>query len=482
MTSLYTSAQCRELDRIAIEEHGLPGFELMLRAGRAAFDVLAGRWPRAAAISVFCGKGNNAGDGYVIAGLASEIGLDAQVLQVGAGELRGDAARARGWAAERGVTAVPAEQPARGEVFVDALLGTGLQGPPREPFASAIDRINASGRPVLAVDVPSGASGDNGAVHGQAVRADVTVSFIGAKIGLHTGPALAFRGDLVHAQLGVPQSVMDAVPGCPLLTFEAGSLPSLGVNLYKHRAGHLVVVGGDFNMGGAPLMAAEAALRTGAGLVSVVTRAAHRPAMLARRPEIMVQDADQQEAVHELLHRATAIALGPGIGRGPWGEQLFRRALAMPVPMLIDADGLRWLAELEQRPPGASVITPHAAEAAQLLGLSVAEVEADRPGTALRLAERTGGVAVLKGAGSICAAQQLLGVCGHGNPGMATAGMGDVLSGVIGSLLAQGFDAARSATLGTCLHGRAADLAAQRRSRRGLVATDLFETIAGLLD
>ena len=478
MTSLYTSAQCRELDRIAIDEHGIPGFELMLRAGRAAFDVLADRWPRARSITVFCGKGNNAGDGYIIAGLAREVGFDVQLLQVGDGGLRGDAATAREWAAARGVAARPADEAPRGEVLVDALLGTGLQGPPRAPYTKVIDRINASGRAVLAVDVPTGVSGDTGAVLGEAVRADVTVSFIGAKLGLHTGPGLAFRGVLVHAGLGVPQSVMDAVPGCPLLTFDPGSLPPLPINTYKHRAGHLVVVGGDFNMGGAPLLAAEAALRTGAGLVSVVTRAAHRPAILSRCPEIMVQDADATEAVADLLNRATAVAVGTGIGRGPWAERLFRMALATPKPMLIDADGLRWLAEIDTQPATEPVITPHAAEAAQLLGMTVADVEADRPGAALQLASTVQGVAVLKGAGTVCAAQRLLGICGHGNPGMATAGMGDVLSGVIGSLLAQGLGITQAATLGTCLHSHAADLAAQRIGQRGLVATDLFRTIA----
>ena len=481
MTSLYTSAQCRELDRIAIVEHGIPGFELMLRAGRAAFDELTTRWPRARSITVFCGKGNNAGDGYVIAGLARETGFDAQILQVGEGDFHGDAELARQWAAERGATPEPADASTRGEVLVDALLGTGLQGPPRARILEAVRRINGSGRPVLAVDIPTGVSGDTGAVPGEAVRADVTVSFIGPKLGLHTGPALGCRGDLVHAGLGVPQSVLDQVPGCPLLTFERASLPPLGVDLYKHRAGHLVVVGGDFSMGGAALMAAEAALRTGAGLVSVVTRAAHRPAILARRPEIMVQDADEEEAVAELLGRATALAVGPGIGRGEWGGSLFSRALAVPRPMLIDADGLRWLAESDAMPTAAPVVTPHAAEAAQLLGTTVAAVEADRPGSALELARAVGGVAVLKGPGTVCAADRLLGVCGHGNPGMATAGMGDVLSGVIGGLLAQGLGAAESATIGTCLHSRAADLAAGRGSRRGLIATDLYETIGGLL-
>ena len=481
MTSLYTSAQGRELDRMAIVEHGIPGFELMLRAGRAAFDELANRWPRARSLTVFCGKGNNAGDGYVIAGLAKETGLDAQLLQVGDGELQGDAATARDWALELGVTAEKSDVPPSGEVLVDALLGTGLKGPPRKSYAHTIDRINASGRPVLAVDVPTGVSGDTGAVPGHAVRADVTVSFIGAKLGLHTGPGLAFRGDLVHAGLRVPQSVLDAVEGCPLLTFRRDALPPLGVNLYKHRAGHLVVVGGDFNMGGAPLMAAEAGLRTGAGLVSVITRAAHRPAILARRPEVMVQDADDTAAVVDLLGRATAIAVGPGIGRGQWGESLFRMALATPRPLVIDADGLRWLAEIDIRPALPAVVTPHAAEAGQLLGMTVADVEADRPGAVLQLAQAVGGVAVLKGAGTICAAERLLGVCGHGNPGMATAGMGDVLSGVIGSLLAQALDAGQAATLGTCLHSYAADLATHRRGQRGLVASDLFDTLAEAL-
>ena len=453
----------------------------MLRAGRAAFDELSGRWPRARSITVFCGSGNNAGDGYVIAGLASETGFDVQLLQVGEGDLHGDAELARRWAAERGAIAESAHASACGDVLVDALLGTGLNGPPRAVIAEAVGRINSGGRPVLAVDVPSGVSADTGAAPGAAVRADVTVSFIGPKLGLHTGPALGCRGDLVHSGLGVPRSVLDRVRGCPLLTFRRETLPPLGLDLYKHRAGHLVVVGGDLDMGGAVLMAAEAALRTGAGLVSVITRAAHRPAILARRPELMVQDADDEAAVAELLERATALAVGPGLGRGHWGGRLFARAMASPAPILVDADGLRWLAEVDAAPGRATVVTPHAAEAAQLLGTTVHEVQADRPGAALKLAAGVGGVAVLKGPGTVCAADQLLGVCGHGNPGMATAGMGDVLSGVIGGLLAQGLGAAEAATTGACLHSRAADLAAERGSQRGLTATDLYGAIVELL-
>ena len=643
MTSLYTSAQCRELDRIAIAEHGIPGFELMQRAGRAAFDVLVDRWPGIRSITLFCGKGNNAGDGYIVAGLARQLGFDVQLLQIDSGELQGDAAKARDWAAARGVAPTPAsktsaptsemltpasetlapmsktptpasemptpasetsmpmsemltpasetpapmsktptpasempapasetstpmsempapasetstpmsetsapasempapvseaptpasEMPApaseapapaseapapasealmpasetpapasealmpanetpaamsevlRGDVLVDAMLGTGLKGALREPYLGAVRRINASGRPVLALDVPTGVNGDTGGLAGEAVRASVTVSFIGPKLGLHTGPALDHRGELVHAGLGVPPSVLEAVPGCPLLKFDAHALPRLDPSLYKHRMGHLVVLGGDKGMGGAPIMAGEAALRAGTGLVSLATHAVHRPAALARRPELMVQDAEDGAAIVELLGRATAVVLGPGLGRNPWGEQLFHTALEAAKPMLIDADGLRWLADLRAKPRAAAVITPHAAEAAHLLGLSPAEVQANRPQAALKLAETVGGVVVLKGAGTVCAEPgRLLGVCGHGNPGMATAGMGDALSGLIGGFLAQGFSAAQAATLGTCLHSCAADLAAERLGQRSLLAADLFPALAELL-
>ena len=512
MKALYTSAQCRELDRLMIEEEGIAGFDLMRRAGQAAFDELLHRWSGVRSVSICCGKGNNAGDGYIIAGLAQEIGLEAQLLQVGdASQLRGDAALAKAWAEERGVAPGPGDVPFTGEVIVDALLGTGLSGPLRGPFKTAVERINASGLPVLAVDVPSGVNADTGAVADAAVRAAVTVSFIGAKLGLHTGPGLAARGALVQAGLGVTDAVLAQVPGCPWLQFDAADLPAPSVNQHKHRMGHLVVVGGDHGMGGAPLMAAEAALRTGTGLVSLLTRPEHQAAILARRPELMAQDAGDAERGTALLGRASAVVVGPGLGRAPWGERLLRLALAAGKPTVIDADGLRWLAELDLRPAGELIITPHPGEAAALLAansldrgsrlshessfepgdrppigrghrlVSTAGIEADRPAAALALARRFDAVAVLKGPGTLCAADELLGLCAHGNPGMATAGMGDVLAGVIGGLLAQGLTPRRAATLGTCLHGWAGDRAAQGRGQRGLIATDLFDAIAEAL-
>ncbi len=470
-----------------IEQQGVSSFELMRRAGQAAFDALIHRWPGAGAITIFCGKGNNAGDGYIIAGLARQLGLTVQVLRVdGDDPLKGDAALAQSWAMSEGVTTAGKEEAIQGAVIVDALLGTGLRGPLRPPLAEAAARINEARRPVLSVDVPSGVDADSGAADEDAVKADVTVSFIGEKLGLHTGKGLALRGELIHAGLGVSVDVLAQVRGCPLLEFSADDLPALAVDQHKHRMGHLLVAGGDLGMGGAPLMAAEAALRTGAGLVTVLARPQHHAAMLARRPELMLEDGGDAQRCKDLLGRASAIVLGPGLGRELWGEKLFHQALAAGKPTLIDADGLRWLAQTQSVGVGALpklIITPHSGEAGQLLGIGAKDVEADRLDAARQLADKFGGVAVLKGAGTVCAAPQgrLLGVCAHGNPGMATAGMGDVLAGLVGGLLAQGMEAEQASSVGVCLHSAAADLVAERQGQRSLLATDVINAISELV-
>ena len=487
MTILHTSAQCRQLDRLMIERQGVSGFELMRRAGQAAFDALVHCWPGAAAVTIFCGKGNNAGDGYVIAGLARQLGLKVQVLQVGGDTLKGDAALAQSWAREQGVTASggSAENAAiEGALIVDALLGTGLRGPLRPPFAQAAMRVNRADLPVLSVDLPSGLDADTGAAAEEAVRADATVSFISAKLGLHTGKGPALRGELIHAGLGVSAAVLEQVPGCPLLEFNADELPALPLDAHKHRMGHLLVAGGDLGMGGAPLLAAEAALRSGTGLVTVLTRPQHHASMLARRPELMLGDGGDLERCKGLLSRASAVVLGPGLGRESWGGKLFQLGLQTGKPTVVDADGLRWLAQTAASATlGKLIITPHPGEAAQLLEIDTQAVERDRPGAAQRLADRFNCIAVLKGVGTVCAAPggELLGVCAQGNPGMATAGMGDVLAGLLGGLLAQGLDAAEAARIGVCLHSAAADLAAQRQGRRSLLASDVIDAIGELL-
>lgn len=465
----------------------------MQRAGRAAFRELLDRWPECRRVAVCCGKGNNAGDGYLVAGLAREIGLEVTLWQLGdAADLQGDAARARDWAAGFGVRPRPGPPLAlEADVVVDALLGTGLRGELRGAYAETASAINASGRPVLAIDIPTGVSSDTGAAAAAAVRATVTVTFIGRKLGLFTGPGVSHAGVVVFDDLGVPAAVYRASGGCPWLHYPTlparYRLPVRDANVYKHALGHLLVVGGDRNMGGAPLMAAEAALRTGAGMVTVLTRAEHRPAILARRPELMVVDAEDPGSRRGVLEKASALVVGPGLGQGPWGEALLREALQVGLPALVDADGLTLLARqgLGSRAP--LVVTPHAGEAARLLECNSAEIQDDRLSAALALADRAGGAAVLKGAGSVIAGAaagddaELLGICGHGNPGMASAGMGDVLSGVIGGFVAQGLSVAEAAVAGTCLHGLAADEAARVRGQRSLLATDLLDPLTRIL-
>lgn len=462
----------------------------MRRAGRALFDALTDGWPALRRLSICCGRGNNAGDGYVVAELARVHGIDVELIQLGdPAALTGDAATARDDALAAGLRILRTDDgnPAlTGDVIVDALLGTGIKGPPRAPYARLIEQMNSAGSPVVAVDIPSGVVADTGAAAGAAVRAHTTVTFIGRKIGLHTGAGAALGGRVLYADLGVGSEVHAQVPGVDWLTFddlsETVGLPKRDADAYKQSLGHVVVVGGDESMGGAVAMAAQAVLRCGAGMVTAITRASHRSAILARRPEVMVLDAEDDELVSEVLGKATTLVVGPGLGRRAWGERLFELALAERKPMLLDADGLYWLGKNGATPPAGTVITPHAAEAARLLDSTVPAVQADRLASARALARRVDGVAVLKGAGSVIAEPAgVRGICAHGNPGMASAGMGDVLSGVIGALLAQGHGPAAAAALGTCLHSLAGDRAARLHGEVSLLATDLLPQMIELL-
>ena len=282
-TRLYTAAESRALDKLAIEQHGIAGIVLMKRAGRAAWLALRRRWPSVRAITVVCGRGNNAGDGYIVAGSALTHGIRVQLIQLGpAAALSGDAGLARDWAIGVGivVTEVDAERPdfvIDGSIVVDALLGTGISGAVRPGFVRAIESIAASGLPVVALDIPSGLCSDTGRVLGCAVRAAVTVTFIGIKRGLVTGDAPDYTGDIELDTLDVPAQCYAGVPGIPALTWEQCRtlLRPRQETAYKQQSGHVLVVGGDYGMGGAVAMAAEAALRVGAGLTSAATRPVH---------------------------------------------------------------------------------------------------------------------------------------------------------------------------------------------------------------
>jgi len=368
------------------------------------------------------------------------------------------------------------------DVIVDALLGTGLDREVSGAFRDVIDAVNASGRPVLAVDIASGLQADTGNIMGTAVRASHTITFIGIKQGMVTGSGPEFCGEAYFNDLGVPEAVYDDIPAAASLVTYNTQKRLLGRrprNARKGHYGHVLVVGGEYGFAGAVRMAGEAAARCGAGLTSVATRPAHAFSLAANRPELMVRGIDVVTDLVPLLAAATVVAVGPGLGRSDWSLALFGRVLDSERPLVVDADGLNLLArEPESRDNW--VLTPHPGEAARLLNCTTAEIQADRFAAARALQEWYGGVIVLKGSGSLIAGPGGIRVCGDGNPGMASGGMGDVLTGVIAGLLGQGLSADAAASLGVCLHAAAADRTAAEGGERGLLATDLYPALRQL--
>jgi NAD(P)H-hydrate epimerase len=478
--ALYTTAQVRALDRRAIDG-GIAGIELMERAARAALDMLRRRWPQAQALCVVCGPGNNGGDGFLLAVLARNAGMRAHVVATSE-HSNGDAALARGRCVREGCqVALAAGSLPDADVYVDALFGSGLNRAPSGDAAKLITSLNARSRPVLALDVPSGLDADTGAAFDPCVRAAATVCFVGWKRGVFTAQGADHCGERVFATLDIPANVYaQAQPDAMLLVPHA--LPPRSRDSNKGSYGHVLAIGGDLGAGGAVRMCGEAAARVGAGLVGVATREANVGAILAARPELMPHGVHVPRNLDPLLARASVLAVGPGLGQDEWGRGLWQAALDAGKPLVLDADGLNLLAATPRELPSTCVLTPHPGEAARLLGVATAEIQADRFAAVRSLAQKHRAVVVLKGAGSLIADPEgRVAVCPWGNPGMASGGMGDVLTGVVAGLLAQGLDAWDAACLGVGLHARAGDLAA-RAGERGLLASDLFPYLRALVN
>jgi len=483
--ALYTAEQVRRIDRNAIEHGGIAGFELMRRAADAVFASLRQRWPDARRITVLAGAGNNGGDALLVGGLALQHGLEVQAFAL-ADPAGRDAARARAMFLEAGGRIAPVDVAtdfSTVDVVIDGLFGTGLARAVEGAAAAVIERVNAGRVPVLAIDIPSGLSADTGMRLGVAMRAQSTVSLVGWKRGLFTGDAADCVGAAELAPLDIPAAAYKGIePDAVLLDgVGAPALPKRAGNVNKSHFGHVLAIGGDIGMGGAIRLAGEAALRAGAGLVSVATRGAHVGPLIAGRPELMARAIEDAAALDEPLRRATVIAIGPGLGQQDWGVLLWRAVLAAGLPMVVDADALNLLAQQPRALPNA-VLTPHPGEAARLLGCDTAAIQRDRYAAVRALAQRYEAVAVLKGAGSLVA--DLAGrvsVCPWGNAGMASGGMGDVLTGVIAALLAQGLSPWDAACAGVALHARAGDRAAGD-APRGLVASDLFVPLRELVN
>lgn len=480
---LLHAAAVRALEARLAGTQRLPPAALMQRAGAALLAQLRCHWPQAQRVLVLAGPGNNGGDGYVLARLLRERGVAVTLLATGSPRAQEAAAAAREWQEAGGETTLWDDTTPLPEVdlIVDALFGIGLAREPDAAATALIEAVNAAPAPVLSVDLPSGLDSDSGHAPGVVVRATRTLCLLARKRGLYTGAARDVAGVVAFDDLAAPHGQIDTDTWLLDRADLATRLPQRRPGTHKGEQGHVLVIGGDSGMSGAVRLAGFAALRAGAGRVSVGSRREHAAIIAAGRPELMVHGVEDAAALAPWLHRADVLAIGPGLGQGEWSQCLFDAALATDMPAVIDADALNLLARQPRVLGGQRIITPHPGEAARLLGVRTTHVEADRYAAARELARRHACIAVLKGAGTLVDDGACTWVCPFGNPGMASAGMGDALTGIIAALLAQGLSAPDAACAGVLAHALAGDCAAADQPR-GLLATDLVDHLRAVLN
>jgi ADP-dependent NAD(P)H-hydrate dehydratase / NAD(P)H-hydrate epimerase len=507
-SEVYLANEVRELDRVAIEEYGIAGIELMERASRFALHTLLKFWPKTEHIAVLCGAGNNAGDGYLLAALAKKRNIDCVCYYLSDPSLlKGDAKTAFEMSKAQHVKIVPFNPHASfsetnlgaNAVIVDALLGTGLNRAVSSEYIQAIEACNASSLPVLAIDIPSGLSANTGKPQGIAIEADITATFIGNKLGLMTGEGRQYSGAIIFDSLKLPCEVRKHVrPSihCLNLSELLERLPKRARNSHKGKHGHTLLIGGNEGFGGAIILATQAAARMGGGLLSVITRPANSASVLQGTPEAMTHAVTEPELASTVINKATVIGIGPGLGKDKWAETLLKFALESNSFLVIDADALNMIAanpalkhQLKQRSltqtQGSHLITPHPGEAARLLNSDTHTIENDRLEAVKKLQNDFGGHALLKGSGTLIAHPSgKLSVNPYGNPGMASGGMGDTLTGIIAGLMSnfQGLDTELLCELACCLHACAADMEANENGELGMLASDLPKHARRLLN
>jgi NAD(P)H-hydrate epimerase len=513
MWPVFTAAEMRALDARAIETLGISGPRLMENAGRGAAALIAREWApiRGKRVLVLCGKGNNGGDGFVVARHLKAKGAKVRVLLLGSrAEVKGDAAhmlalwRGRIEEIRTEADAATVSTAIDGtDLAVDALLGTGLTAPVRGLAAHVIGRLNESaaraGCVVVALDLPSGLGSDDGALPGPAVRAALTATFAGYKRSLLLYPAAEHAGRVEVVPIGIPEAEVGRGITTFLLdpTSVSGFFPKRKPDAHKGTYGHLLVVAGSIGKSGAAALAGRAALRSGVGLCTVATAVSQQPIVAGVSMEVMTEALPEtavqsisfkaKDRVLELASQRDAVALGPGLSLDLESQALARALVAeLDRPMVVDADALSALAghlDLLDLAPAPRVLTPHPGEMARMLGTSIALVEADRIETVREFCARHRVYLVLKGARSVLGGPDGRVFINHtGNPGMATGGSGDVLTGMIGAFLARRFDPLAALQAGCVLHGLAGDLAAADRGEEGLIASDIIEAIPGALN
>jgi len=502
---VVTAHTMQEIDRQAITVSGIPGLELMEAAGRACTDTIITDHGPAGRVVVIAGKGNNGGDGYVIARQLSQAGWSVRVyILAERGQIGGDAATNLDRLPRDMVSYCPLkgqlsslylDDITRADIIVDAMLGTGLRDDLTGVYLEAVEILNASGRTVLAVDIPSGIHGTTGRVLGNAVRATVTVTFACAKLGHVLYPGAEHTGRLIVADIGIPQNLMEAAPGYDLLNddFIRPMLRRRERQAHKGHFGHCLIVAGSTGKTGAAALSANSAMRAGSGLVTLAVAESLHSIMEIKTTEVMTEPLPDSgsghitssafPAIEKLLAGKDALALGPGMGRRPGTAALVQAIVeSADLPMVIDADGLNALAEditiLRRKKSADIILTPHPGEMARLLGASIPDVEAVRISVAQDFARNFGVYLVLKGARTIIASPTgIAAINGSGNPGMAAGGMGDVLTGIIVSLLGQHYSTWDACRIGVYIHGYAANLVADEKGEIGISARDVQEML-----
>ncbi len=498
-TAIYSVAQVRALEQMLMQTQNVSDYELMQRVAEQMWQKILRRWPTVHHVLVCCGPGNNAGDGYVIATLAKQQHKNVRILAAVAVETLKGAARLAAEAAVQAQVNIELWSGTlpKAEFYIDALFGIGLQRDIDSIYKPWIACINQVSAPVVAIDVPSGIDADTGAVWGVAVKATLTITALALKIGLCTGEALDYIGDLQYVSGGLSENCTPNLAPLAKRVTRADFLqwPTRLRNAHKGLQGHVLIIGGDVGMGGAVILAAEAALRAGAGLVTVATRAAHISALLSRLPEVMAvalelsSVEETAEQLTPLLLRASVVVIGPGLGQSDWSKNLLTTTMRSDLPLVMDADALNLLAfnrevlkdaALMQGEKRAWVLTPHPKEAARLLKVEVQTIQRNRVGAVQQLSEQFQAIVLLKGAGTLIASPTSglgsvrLQLIDCGNPGMAVAGMGDALSGIIAALIAQGLTITSAASIGAWLHATAGDQVVVKQGIRGMRTSDLI--------
>lgn len=481
---LYSAEQSKQLDQLA-QSH-IPGILLMKRAAMFAYKTLNHLTPKTNHLLVIAGTGNNGGDGLMLAQYALIEGMDVEVVLLGEpSQLKGDARQVWQECQAIGLTHTPLTQNVldKADVIIDAVLGIGLNKPVTGELAQQFQQINDAHKPVLALDVPSGLSADSGTILGTAIQASNTCTFISHKPGLYTAQGTDTAGKIYFSDLFIPNNLyahQSYLAQSHSIHYWLKKRPPLRAAAHKGSQGSLLLIGGNRNMMGAIQLAGMAALKSGAGLVKILTQLEHCLAITQAQPELMVYDADAPHQLAPLLESTKAIAIGPGLGQDDWAQQLWQQIIPINLAKVVDADALNLLAKSPQKRDD-WVLTPHPGEAARLLNTTTQAIQSERFAAIRQLQATYGGVIILKGNGTLIFDGEHMELCTAGNAGMAVGGMGDVLTGALVSFIGQGMSLFDAACLAVNCHAQSGDLLANQKSQAGILPTDVIETLSQVL-